>query len=173
MGVARVTSADVATLRCPYCARTIAPATDWVASGQREWGCCGFAADADGNRVAVLLLSPDATDGRALVMALWVEAAHARRGLGKRLVQAACASFRGRGVSTIVARAGVPATCSAPPKGFLRRCGFTYVPAERVWILDVNATVTDRPTAREFIHQLVASLRPLSPPEPAARAGRR
>ena len=172
MSVARVTSADVAALRCPYCGRTIAPDTEWVATAQRQWGCCGFAVDEDGERVAVLLLAPDAAAERALVMALWVDGGHAQRGLGKRLVQTACATFRGRDVGTIVACAGMPPTCSALPKGFLRRCGFVYVPGERVWMLDVDATVTDRPSARDFVRQLVASLRPVNPPAPAARADR-
>ena len=170
MRTVHVTSVDVARLRCPYCGRAIASDAGWITAGQRTWGACGVSLTEGGERVATILLAPSADGQDAAVMAIWVDQAHVRRGVGKRLIQATCAGLRGRGVSRLVARAGRAPTCEAPPREFLRRCGFTYVRRERLWLLDLDTTVTDRPTALDVIRQLAASLRPVGHAEPAARA---
>ena len=191
MGTAHLTSVEAARLRCPYCGRAVPADTDWVTTGQRAWGSCGFAVDLDGRRVAALLLAPDTLtrdarnapdsrnaqdsqdEQRAIIMGIWVDQAYVRRGLGKRLIQAACAGLRGRDVRVLVARAGIQPTCATPPRGFLRRCGFVWVPAEQEWVLDLDATVTDRAGAPGMLHRIVASLRPVSPSAPVARTERR
>ena len=167
--IAHVTAAGIA-VPCPYCGRASSPDEPWVRHAQRAWGWCGFAVEQEQRTVAVLLLSPDLAGERALITTAWVEPAFARRGLGKRLVQAACAGMVGRGVHTIVARANIgQPSCTRLPRAFLRRTGFVYLPDEHLWGLDVDAAVIDRPTLWERVGRLGEALSPYGRPEPAAR----
>ncbi len=163
---------NVEDTRCPYCAQETSSDAEWIDAARRAWGWCGFAVEHDQRRLAVLLLAPDAARQRALMTTIWVDAAHARHGLGRRLIQAASADLVNCGVSTLAARSTWPPTCAAPYQGFLRGCGFAYVAATGVWELAMRTTVVERPTTHGLVERIVASLRPIGPPEPAARATR-
>lgn len=167
--IAHVTTTGIAR-PCPYCGRTPSPDDAWVEAAQRTWGWCGFAVEQEQQTVGVLLLTPDLTGERALITTAWVEPEFTRQGLGKRLIQAACAGLIGREVHTIVARSSTSQpSCTRLPRAFLRRTGFTYLSDEHLWALDVDATIVDRPTLWQLVGRLGEALSPHGRPEPAAR----
>jgi hypothetical protein len=155
-------------LCCPYCGRQVLPDTDWVVAARQAWGWCGVQARCGEEVVGSLLLTPAESDGDALVKSLWV--ASPRHGIGKRLVQSACAGLLNRQVRAIVSPAATAKTsCQLPPKAFLRHAGFTRTLEDPLYRLDLDSTVSEKSSARNVVERLMASLRPVSA-EPASRS---
>lgn len=164
--------ADLAGLPCPYCGRELAPDTPWAVTAQQLWGRIGVAFKVEGRVAGLLLVAPADDPREAVLQCLWVAPAHTRAGVGRRLVQAAAAGLMSRDVHAILARGSrVRRHCATPPSDFLRAVGFTRALDERLWRLDLDATVVERPRLRAVIERLVEFIRPVGP-APAGRASR-
>jgi ribosomal protein S18 acetylase RimI-like enzyme len=159
-------------LACPWCGRRLEADLGWAVAAQERWGWIGVSVQRHGAVVGVLLVSPAEGTRTALLMCLWVAPGELRVGHGRRLVQAAAAGLLARDVRTLVARGSRHHPgCVAPPRDFLRAVGFTRNRDDRLWRLDLDQTVVDRPSLLETFSRFVQALRPISPPEPAGRTG--
>lgn len=157
---------------CPYCGRTLDPDEAGMVAGQQSWGWVGVAAKADGRMAGWLVVEP-LPDRTALVRSLWVSPHCVRSGLGTRLVQGVAAGLLQRNVRAVVSAGSRRiSTCQAPPREFLRAVGFTRGLDERLWHLDLDLTVVDRPRLITAFERFVEAIRPVAPPEPAGRATR-
>ena len=179
--------ADLATLACPYCGRTADPNAETMLAAEQAWGFVGASLTLHGGRTAALLITPLPKTRTAMLNCLWVAPGHAGRGRGKRLIQATAAGLLSSEVEAIVARGSRSRLdCTAPPADFLRAVGFTRVmdahrlgPAtdaegarpERLWRLDLDATVTAPTGLRGLVADWLRALRPIRP-EPAGRVSR-
>ena len=157
---------------CPYCGRTLDPDDAGMVAAQQAWGWAGFAAKADGRVAGWLVVEP--LPGRtALVRSVWVAPGLVRSGVGTRLVQGAAAGLLQRNVRAMVSAGSRRSpTCQVPPREFLKAVGFTRGLDERLWHLDLDATVVDRPRLITVFERFVEAIRPVAPPEPAGRATR-
>ncbi|MEA5054586.1 MAG: hypothetical protein VB093_14200 [Propionicimonas sp.] len=191
-----ITRGDLAGLACPYCGRTVRPDADWAVAAQHAWGRVGVALSSGSRTSGLMLLAPSPQEQAAMVMCLWVAPGSVRRGYGRRLVQAGAAGMLARDVHAIVARGSrVKKHCSTPPTEFLKAVGFTKpldgqlgsalrpsptlnrpghasdvddTRLNRLWRLDLDATIVERPGLFEMLQQWVGSIRPIGP----AAAGR-
>jgi hypothetical protein len=121
----------------------------------------------NGEVVGALLLTPDETSGErdALVRSLWV--ADPRHGLGRRLIQSACAGLVCRDVTAIISPGSTSHfTCQLPPRAFLRHVGFSWTNGH--YRLDLNSTVIEKKVAVQVMRRLLRTLNPINP-EPATR----
>lgn len=165
---------DLSRLACPYCGRLVDADTEWAVAARDRWGWCGAEFVRDGVTVGALLLTPvvDAGSPAAMIMCAWVRPEAIRTGVGRQLVQGVSAGLVPRHVRTIVARGSRQhVSCAWPPRDFLRSVGFARGRDDRLWHLDLDQTVVERPTLREVLERLVGAIRPVAPPEPAGRAG--
>lgn len=166
-----VTLAELPGLPCPYCGRTVGPDTPWAVAAAARWGWCGVKLSVADQVAGVLLLGPLEEPGQAMLMSVWVRPDSVRSGYGKQLVQAAAAGLVGRNGRVIVARGSRRTVrCSAPPREFLRAVGFSKGLDDRLWRLDLDRAVEERPRVRGVLSRFIDSLRPVSPPEPAGGA---
>ncbi|MDR1767533.1 MAG: GNAT family N-acetyltransferase [Propionibacteriaceae bacterium] len=155
--------ATTPALACPYCGRRIDADTAWAARARDRWGWCGVTASSGGVVEGALLLTPT-TSGNALLKALWVDAEHTGRGVGKHLVQTAAAGLLKRDVRYLCAQPATAApSCECPPPGFLRRVGFEPMGRGPLHRLDLGGTVVEPNHIRATLERLLAGLRPLSP----------
>jgi hypothetical protein len=121
----------------------------------------------NGEIVGALLLTPSESGGEknALLRSLWV--ADPRLGLGRRLVQSACAGLVCRKVSAIVSPGSSSHfSCQVPPRAFLRHVGFGWTGGH--YRLDLGATALEKGAAAQVVGRLLRSLNPINP-EPATR----
>jgi hypothetical protein len=166
-----VTLSDLPGLACPYCGRTVTPDTPWAVAAATQWGWCGVKLTVDERVAGLLLLGPLEETGHAMLMCAWVRPESVRAGYGKQLLQAAAAGLVARKVRVIVARGSRHTRrCSAPPRDFLRAVGFTRALDDRLWRLDLDRAVEERPRVRGLLGRFLDSLRHVSPPEPAGGA---
>ncbi len=166
-----VTLSELPGLPCPYCGRLVAPDTPWAVAAVARWGWCGVKLTVDEQVAGLLLLGPLEETGHAMLMCAWVRPESVRSGYGKQLVQAAAAGLVARKVRVIVARGSRRSLrCSTPPREFLRAVGFTRGLDDRLWRLDLDRAVEERPGVRGVLSRFIDSLRPVSPPEPAGGA---
>ncbi|MBK9696644.1 MAG: GNAT family N-acetyltransferase [Propionibacteriaceae bacterium] len=162
----------LAGVGCPYCAALVDPEDAGIVAAQQSWGWVGVAATADGRLAGRLLVVP-AEDRTALVRSLWVAPALVRSGVGTRLVQGVAAGLLRRDLRAVVAVASRRhPTCQAPPRDFLRAVGFSRGLDEKLWRLDLDLTVVERPRLLTAFERFVEAIRPVAPPEPAGRATR-
>ena len=140
----------LAGVGCPYCAALVDPEDAGIVAAQQSWGWVGVAATADGRLAGRLLVVP-AEDRTALVRSLWVAPALVRSGVGTRLVQGVAAGLLRRD---------------------LRAVGFSRGLDEKLWRLDLDLTVVERPRLLTAFERFVEAIRPVAPPEPAGRATR-
>lgn len=167
-----ISRGELATISCPYCGRAVGPDDDRVVAAERAWGFVGAGLQLRGERTGLLLVTPvpDSTDAR--LTRLWVSPDHVQRGRGRRLVQAVGAGLLSQNVEGIVSRGSrVKKDCASPPADFLRAVGFNRPLDERLWRLDLDATVTERAGLRNLLERLMTTLRPIGP-EPAGRVSR-
>ena len=173
--VSMVALEDLPRLICPYCGRSIPPDTPWVSAARERWGWAGVAATVDGVPVGTMLVAPndDALGSTAaMVMCAWVRPGATRMGVGRHLVQSLGAGLLPRQTRFIAARGSrTHISCAALPREFLRSTGFARGRDDRLWRLDLDQTVVERPSLREVVERLVGVIRPVAPPEPAGRSG--
>lgn len=185
---------DLRGLACPYCGHRVHPDTDWVVAAQQSWGRVGVALSERNRTIGLLLLAPLESERAALLTTLWVAPSEVHRGHGRRLVQAGAAGLLARDVHAILARgARVKKECARPPVDFLKAVGFarglddqlhpaSFTTSEgaggldgsalsRLYRLDLDQTVADRPSLFEVLGRWVGSIRPIGP-EPAGRVSR-
>jgi ribosomal protein S18 acetylase RimI-like enzyme len=146
-----VTLAELPGLACPYCGRVVAPDTPWAVAAATRWGWCGVKLTVDGQVAGLLLLAPLEEPGQAMLMSIWVSPDSVRSGYGKQLLQAASAGLLSRKVRVIIAQGSRRSVrCEAPSRDFLK--------------------AIDRSGVLGMVGRLFASLRPVTPPEPAGGA---
>jgi len=166
-----VTLAELPGLACPYCGRVVAQDTPWAVAAATRWGWCGVKLTVEEQVVGQLLLSPMAETGHAMLMGLWVRPESVRSGYGKQLVQGASASLLSRKVRVVVARGSRRnVVCQTPSRDFLKATGFTRGLDDRLWRLDLDRTVAEKPGVMDVVGRLFDSFRPVTPPEPAGGA---
>lgn len=166
-----VTLAELPSLPCPYCGQTVTPDTPWAVAAATRWGWCGVKLTVDDEVAGVLLIGPLEDTGEAMLMGVWVRPDSVRSGYGRQLSQAAAAGLVNRKVRVILARGSRRnERCSVPPRDFLRAIGFTRGLDDRLWRLDLDRAVVERPSVRGVLGRVIASLRPVAPPEPAGGA---
>ncbi|MDQ7992408.1 MAG: hypothetical protein AAGC63_06030 [Propionicimonas sp.] len=167
-----ITRGELARISCPYCGREIGPDDERMLAAERAWGFVGAGLKQHGERTALLLLAPVPETRDAMLLCLWVAPGHVHTGQGRRLVQAAAAGLLSQNVEAILARGSrVKKDCASPPADFLKAVGFTRPLDERLWRLDLDATVTERAGLRSLLGRLMTTLRPIGP-EPAGRVTR-
>lgn len=164
---------DLSLLRCPYCGRAISADTAWAEEARERWGWIGAVAKVEGAPTGVLLVAPGTEpsgSSTAMLMCLWVHPDAAGMGTGRQLVQTVAAGLLPRHTRFMVAHGGrQQISCAAPPRDFLRSVGFHRVGNDRLWRLDLDQTVVERPSLREVLGRLVGTIRPAAPPAPAGR----
>ncbi len=166
-----VTLAELPGLACPYCGRVVPPDTPWAVAAAARWGWCGVKLTVEEQVAGLLLLAPGDEIGQAMLMCIWVRPGSVRSGYGKQLVQAASASLLSRKVRVIVAQGSRRnVRCQTPSRDFLKAIGFTRGLDDRLWRLDLDRTVAEKPGVRGMVGRLIESLRPVTPPEPAGGA---
>lgn len=193
-----ISRSDLPGLACPYCGRQVDPRTEWTVAAQQAWGRVGVAVSEGHTTLGLLLLAPIETERAAMVMTLWVAPEHVRQGHGRRLVQATASGMLARDVHSVLARGSrTKQSCTVPPGDFLKAVGFTRgldeqsvnslrsSPASgldglahgdparlrRLYRLDLDQTVTERPGLFEVLGRWVGSIRPVRP-QPAGRVTR-
>ena len=167
-----ISRGELATIACPYCGRELSPDDERVIAAERAWGFVGAGLRLHGERTGLLLVTPVPDTNDAMVICLWVAPDHTGRGRGRRLVQATAAGLLSQNVEAILASgARVKKDCGTPPADFLKAVGFTRALDERLWRLELDATVTERPRLRGLLTRLMTTLRPIGP-EPAGRVSR-
>jgi len=164
---------ELAEISCPYCGRELHPDDERMVAAERAWGFVGAGLKLHGERTGLLLLTPVADSRDAMIACLWVAPGQTNRGRGRRLVQAAAAGLLSQNVESILAKGarGKKKDCGTPPSDFLKAVGFTRALDERLWRLELDATVTERPGLRSLLGRLMTTLRPIGP-EPAGRVSR-
>ncbi len=163
-------------LACPYCGHEVDALTPWAVHGQQAWGRIGVAVSEGDATVGLLLLAPVEQPRAAMVMTLWVAPDYVRQGLGRRLVQASAAGMLARDVHVILGRGSrVRKHCATPPVDFLRAVGFVRglddSQRQRLYRLDLDQAVTERPSLFDVLGRWVGSIGPIRP-EPAGRVSR-
>jgi len=167
-----ISRGELSSISCPYCGRTTSPDDERMVAAETAWGFVGAGLRLHGERTGLLLLTPVPDTRDALITCLWVAPGHTHRGRGRRLVQATAAGLLSQNVEAVVARgARVKKDCGTPPADFLKAVGFTRALDERLWRLELDATVTERPGLRSLLGRLMTTLRPIGP-EPAGRVSR-
>lgn len=160
-------------LSCPWCGRPVDATEPWLVAAQERWGWIGVSLRRGNDPIGLLLVGPAAEPGTAKVGRLWVHPDQVRRGNGRRLVQAAAAGLVARDVHLLVAKGSRSRpSCSVAQRDFLRDVGFELDRDERLWVLDLDRTVVDRPSLRVVVERFLTALRPV-PPQPAGRTGLR
>ncbi|MFT3860067.1 GNAT family N-acetyltransferase [Micropruina sp.] len=173
VGLELVTPAMVRALACPYCTRVQPHDLAGQRAAQAAWGWSGALATEGERVVGLLLVHPDGSGSRpaALISALWVAPGHVGAGVGRALVGTAAAGLIRARVGVLQARSGVPATCTAPPAGFLLATGFAPTANASRWRLDLDTTVrAPLESMLDRLGRLMQAVRPMAPPEPARRS---
>lgn len=166
-----VTLAELSALQCPYCGRRVEPDEPGAVTAATIWGWCGVKLMLDAQPAGALLLAPTEDPGEAMLTSLWVAPGRIGSGYGRQLVQTAAAGLLEQKARRIVARGSrSQARCVAPPRDFLDDVGFVRSREDRLWRLDLERGVVDRPSLRVVFGRFLESLRPVSPPEPAGGA---
>lgn len=163
-----VTSADLASLACPYCGTAVSEDEEWVGSSIQIWGLCGWRVPGAQGTDALILLTPSIEPTSALIKRLWVAPGATGRGLGKRLIQSSAANLSRSSITAILSRGSrTHVSCASPPRDFLREVGFTRQLDERLYRLDLNRAVSTRNPLQTLLDRVAQVLQP-GPGEPAA-----
>lgn len=174
VSVELVSPAAVRGVACPYCHRQVPPEQAGTIAAQAAWGTCGAVAMSESRPVGLLLIRPivdaDPKAGLARVCTAWVALGFNGQGIGTALVHTVAEALALARASALLAGSAPPHGCASLPPAFLASVGFTPTRRPGLWRMDLLATV--RPARRSVldrIEQLVQSVRPVAPPEPARR----
>jgi len=174
VSVELVSPAAVRGFACPYCRRTLPPEEGGTIAAQAAWGTCGAVAVSESRPVGLLLIraaaDAESKAGLARICTAWVAEGFTRQGTGTALVQTVAEALVIARASELQASSAPLHGCAALPPAFLASVGFTPARRAALWRMDLLATVRPhRRSVLDRIEQIVQSVRPVAPPEPARR----